>query len=235
MIIAFYPGAGGNRYLLKTIGKEWTNLGISYDNQVGGQQYLHRYLLESEILETNSEYILTHCMNADRIRQTFPNQPIIFIKSDMQQSLKREWMLAGHSRFISKRTKFKNSRIDHYNKFKDLTWPHIETEEQLDELPSKILKEVNSDYKKISDIVIDDPGILQKLKQKYMDEINSSYEIINWHMDYYRKFPVDFSGASKIVDITNDQTNFTKLMQKELKFYQSQVFDQVWEKIHEQR
>jgi hypothetical protein len=54
-------------------------------------------------------------------------------------------------------------------------------------------------------------------------------------MDYYRKFPVDFSGASEIVDITTDQTNFTKLMQKELKFYQSQVFDQVWEKIHEQR
>jgi hypothetical protein len=234
MIIAFYPGAGGNRYLRQATGEEWTALGISYDDQVVGQSHLYRYLIENQLPKKRNNYVLTHCMNSHRIQQIFPDTPIIFINSHIQQSLRREWQLAGHTRFLNKKIKSAISRLEHYNQIKDPSWPNIESNDQLKLLPDWIFNEVNDDYDKVINNVIDVPGVLSNLTQQCIDEINSSYEIITWHLEYYQKFPVDFSGASQVIDIDLDQGDFSSLMQKELDLYQSQIFDRVWEKINEQ-
>jgi hypothetical protein len=234
MIIAFYPGAGGNRYLKKMTGQEWITPGVSYDNQVLGQLYLHRYLLENQTPEKNNGHILTHCMNSARIQQMFPDTPIVFINSSIQQSLRREWQLAGHARFLNKKIKSVISRLEHYNQIKDPSWPELTSNDQLKSLPDWILTEINIDYNKIVNNVIDVPGMLYDLTQQCIDEINSAYEIITWHLDYYQKFPTDFSGATQILDIDREQTDFSLVMQQELGLYQSQIFDRVWKKINEQ-
>jgi hypothetical protein len=238
MIIAFYPGGGGNRFLKRAIGEEWSSYGISYDKKIK-QQYWQpqplRYLLDTQLPDAPSEYILTHCMNSKKIQQTFPGHNIVFINSHLQSSLRREWAIAGHDNFMTKKLDSGLSRLEHYNSFKDSTWPEITTQDQLNSLPANILDEVNHNYNLVMcNSVPDTPGILEQLTQKYIDEINSSYEIITWHLEYYQKFPVDFSGASQVVDIDLDQSDFSLVMQQELKLYQSQVFDQVWEKINEQ-
>jgi len=235
MIIAFYPGAGGNRYLKRISGEDWTATGISYDNQVLDQLYSHRYLLEEQLPAAKTKYVLTHCMNSKKIQQMFPNKLIVFINSNLQQSLKREWILAGHARFACNKIKSNISRVDHYNAIKDPSWPEIDSDEQLKTLPESISKEVNCDYNKVIDISTSDtPEVLLALTQKYIDEINSAYEIIKWHKDYYQKFPVDFSAAEKIINVDLLQDDFSLLMNQELALYHSQVFDQVWKKIDEQ-
>jgi len=61
MIIAFYPGAGGNRYLQRLLGNDWTQPDTSYDLKTT-QLFSHRYLLD-HVPQTDSPHILTHCMN----------------------------------------------------------------------------------------------------------------------------------------------------------------------------
>jgi hypothetical protein len=234
MIIAYYPGAGGNRFLKKTTRKEWATLGISYDSQVHDQLFLHRYLLQDGTPQAQTEYTLTHCMNSTKIQQMFPKEPIIFINSNLQQSLRREWSLAGHSRFVTNKMqkKIKIARLDHYNAIKDATWPSVDCIEQLEALPNSILEEVNRNYYRVNSNIVDTPDILLELTQTYIDQINSSYEIIKWHLDYYQTFPVDFSAAEKIVEIDSLEDEFSLLMKQELDLYQNPLFDQVWEKIN---
>ena len=232
MIIAFYPGAGGSRYRQMLLGKDWGKFNISYDNANFDQVYKNRYLLDGSF-DDNTEHILTHCMNRTLINQLFPGRAIVFIKSNLQQSLRREWMLAGHERFIAKKIKNNVSRLEHYCIVKDPSWPTVHTIEELDQLPDKILKEVSRDYNKVINNVVDVPQQLTQLTHSFIDKINSAYEIINWHLDYYRKYPVEISFDDQIIDIEHDIHEFSSLMKQELNFYQSEVFDQVWNKINE--
>jgi|APGre2960657373_1045057.scaffolds.fasta_scaffold07290_4 hypothetical protein len=237
MIIAFYPGGGGNRYLQRLLGNDWTQPHISYDLTNTGQQYKHKYLTD-HIPQSDSQYILTHCMNTQKIQHTFPGHPIVFIKSELQVSLQREWMLHGHQRFMDKKIKIKNtaSRLEHYIAFKSPSWPMIDTEDQIDQLPAPIRQEVQIDYDKvINDTVEDLPGILAHLTRNTIDKINSAYEIINWHLNYYERFPVDFSGAEQVINIDIDNDDFSSVMTTELNLYQSEIFDQVWQVINEQQ
>lgn len=234
MIIAFYPGAGGNRYLQRLLGNDWTQPHTSYDPINTNQQYAHRYLLD-HVPQTESQYILTHCMNSQKIQQTFPGHAIVFIKSNLQISLQREWTLHGHQRFQDRKIKNTVSRLEHYMAFRAPSWPNIDAEYQIDQLPKNIKQEVEIDYVKVvNNTVHTVPGILAQLTQNTIDKINSAYEIIQWHLDYYNKYPVDFFGAEQVIDIDADNGEFGVLMQTELDRYQSEIFNQVWDTVNEQ-
>jgi len=234
MIIAFYPGGGGNRYLQKLLGNDWTRTHTSYDKINTKQQYLHRYLLEP-VPTDESQYILTHCMNSPKIQQTFPGHDMVFIKSNLQSSLQREWALHGHQRFQDQCKMHTVSRLEHYRAFQAPHWPRIETEDQIDQLPSNIKQEVQADYDKVINNVIQTvPGKLAQLTQNTIDKINSAYEIIQWHLDYYNQYPVDFTGAEQVIDIDAGNNEFGVLMQTELDRYQSEIFNQVWDTVNEQ-
>ena len=234
MIIAFYPGAGGNRFLQRLLGNTWTQLHLSYDNTNATQQYKHRYLIDP-IPHPNSQHILTHCMNSQKIQQTFPGHPIVFIKSKLQVSLQREWALHGHQRFMNQKIKNTVSRLEHYNAFKSPDWPNIDTEDQIDQLPVIIKQEVQTDYDNvINNTVKDSPSILAQLIRDNNDKINSAYEIIKWHLNYYQRYPVDFCRAEQVINIDNDNDDFSSVMTTELNLYQSEIFNQVWQAINEQ-
>ena len=96
MIIAFYPGTGGNRYLLHLQGKQDFVPGKSYDLSVKDQTFVYRYLDDTTHGLNNQEVILTHCMNVPLIQQTFPNQTqIIVLHYDLDKGLKREFAIEG--------------------------------------------------------------------------------------------------------------------------------------------
>jgi hypothetical protein len=228
MIIAYYPGGCGNRYLQYLLGNEWATHSRSYDN-AAFQLFEHRYLLSS-VPPAVQEYTLTHSMNCEQISQAFPDQPIVFIKTDLQQSLRREWMLHGHERFLKKKSSADKSRIEHYCAIKDSSWPEIDSTEMLDSLPEHILKEVNDNYVNMNTTT----GIISSMIVEYSDKIESAYENIHWHLDYYKTYPEDFSKATTIIDVETCDTEFATVVKNELGLYSSEVFDNVWKKIHEQ-
>lgn len=232
MIIAYYPGGGGNRYLQRLLGNEWNQFNKSYDINNPGQQYEYRYLISS-VQTPKTDHILTHCMNSTHIQQCLPLMPVVFIKSDLQSSLRREWILHGHQRYSNRNIKNTVSRLEHYRVFKDPSWPVIENESEIDQLPYDIQQEIFLDYDQIVNSHFTKvPGILTALTQNLIDKINSAYEIICWHQEYYQKYPIDFSIAEQIIDIDTDNNEFALLMRHELNLYQSEIFDQVWNAIN---
>lgn len=230
MIIAFYPGAGGNRYLQLLLGNEWNRHGVSYDNK-NYQEFEYRYLL-SPIVE-RSGHILTHCMNSQLIRENFPGQDILFIKSDSKESLRREWMLHGHDRYINTVDHDSVSRLEHYNAFKDPGWPDISTATMLDSLPEIILNEVNKDYQNLIKTQSRPATKLEQLTHDCVTKIQSAWENISWHKNYYEQYPEDFSLAQEIIDIDRDQSDYAIFMRKELALYRNELYDRVWETIYE--
>ena len=234
MIIAFYPGAGGNRYLQRLLGNDWTHPHTSYDQINTTQQYPHRYLLDLTP-QTDAQHILTHCMNSQKIQQTFPGHSIVFINSNLRASLQREWALHGHLRFLNQTQKNSVSRLEHYVAFKAPAWPNIDSQDQIDQLPEKIKQEVQVDYAKVINNTIQTvPSKLAQLTHNTIDKINSAYEIIRWHRNYYNQFPVNFAGAEQVIDIDVGNNEFGVLMQTELDRYQSEIFNQVWDAVNEQ-
>ena len=111
MIIAFYPGAGGSRYLRMLQKLEWTTTNKSYDCLVKDQEFKHRYLLDDVGNSDNQGFILTHCLNESHIRRKFPKHEIVFILGDLKKCLQREWALAGHERYIQKNIQCEYDRI----------------------------------------------------------------------------------------------------------------------------
>ena len=232
MIIAFYPGGGGNRYMRRLLNRDWQQSNKSYDSMNHKQQFAHRYLLDT-VSEATEQHTLTHCMNSARIQQAFPNQPIVFIKSHLCASLQREWALHGHARFLAQIVVAPVSRLDHYTAFKDQSWPIITSEDQLDQLPPAIMQEVVADYQQVTNSQINVPDVLAQLIQNTINKINSAYEIVRWHLNYYTTYPVDFSGAESVIDIDAGNDEFSLLMQTELNLYHSEIFKQVWDAVDE--
>jgi hypothetical protein len=171
-------------------------------------------------------------MNSQRIAEAFRGQAITFIKSNLKLSLKREWVLHGHTRFVNQQLKKDVSRLGHYQAIKDSAWPTIDSVEQLDQLPTHILNEVQADYAKVTDQKIDVPGVLESLTQDCLSKINSAYEIITWHKNYYNNCPIDFSLAQQVIDLDQDQDDFCIFMTQELDLYHSDIFDTVWKAIY---
>jgi hypothetical protein len=231
MIIAFYPGAGGNRYLQMLSGKDWTKHRVSYDFK-NHQEIAHRYLLtDSSTLQ--SGHILTHCMNSDLIRKKLSAQDIVFIKSNCKSSLRREWMLHGYDRYMNTVDHNTLSRIEHYNAIKDPTWPEINSLSMLECLPGNILQEVNKDYESLSHKITNPQTKIEQLTQECVTKIQSAWENIVWHKNYYTQYPEDFALAKHVIDIDQDQNEFATFMRQELGLYHSEFYDKAWSAIYE--
>ena len=231
MIIAFYPGAGGNRYLSMLENLEWQESNITYDSKVhkeNTRQYIeNRYLLD-DIVDQGQDYILTHCLNSQYIMSKFPEHSICLILGDLNKCLQRAWSLDGHNRYVKKKIKPVIDRIVHYNIIKDSTWPDCSSIADLDKLPIEIVNEIDQDLKKILP-PYQTTGQLQNIKNEYITKIDSAKDIIAWHLNYYSKYPIDLSQADTIVDIRTGTDIFSITMQKELKFYDDEVFNKVWD------
>lgn len=126
-VIAYYPGAGGNRYLRYTLGQEYNTLKRAYDEEILDQMPGHRYLISGQIESTSNNVVLTHCLNHQRIREVFGNAKLTLIVSDFKSCLRREWALNGHNHYLKMTEKF-NSTDDSYNEFPELksAWATIE-------------------------------------------------------------------------------------------------------------
>ena len=232
MIIAFYPGAGGNRYLQMLKKQDWKQLQRSYDQDVKGQQFKYRYLLDStssRVVRNRDNYVLTHSANSQLIETYFPSEPIVFIRADLQKCLRREWVLAGHDRFKGKNIEKVIDRLQHYASYKDKEWPVVNTVEELESLPFAILSETNLDFEKITKPKSNGPQNLQSLIDELVTKAESSYQAVKWHLEYYKMYPVDFSkNCEKIIDVDNDDSEFAEVMRSELELYKSDIFDQTW-------
>jgi hypothetical protein len=232
MIIAFYPGAGGNRYQRMMQNLEWQQTNISYDTINSGQDFDNRYLLGAAV-NTNQKFILTHCLNKTHLQNKIPGHDIVFVMGDLKSCLQREWCLAGHDRHIKKQTAQDLHRLDHYNAIKDATWPVCVSLAELDDLPKHILQEIDQDYKKIVERQQPATDMLSSLETAAINKVNSSYEIIKWHREYYSTCPVEFSSKDTVIDIATGTDDFSITMQNELNLYNSEIFDLVWSKLHD--
>jgi len=231
MIIAFYPGAGGNRYQRMVQNFEWQKSNISYDTVNQGQDFNNRYLL-GDASNIYRDFILTHCLNKTHLQNKIPGHDIIFILGNLKSCLQREWRLAGHDRYIKKQMVPDLHRLDHYNAIKDVTWPMCVSLDDLDTLPKHILQEVNQDYKKIVKRQQPATDILSMLETSAIDKVNSSYEIIKWHTEYYSTYPVEFSNKDTVIDIATGTDDFSITMQHELNLYNSEIFNDTWNKLN---
>jgi hypothetical protein len=232
MIIAFYPGAGGNRYLRMMQNLEWQRSNTSYDALTLNQDFKNRYLF-GDAVNTDRDFILTHCLNKTHLQNKIPGHDIIFVMGDFKACLQREWILAGHDLYIKKQINLDLHRLEHYNTIKDVTWPACISLDELDNLPKHILQEVDQDYKKIVKRQQPAGDILSMLEAAAINKVNSSYEIIKWHKEYYSTYPVEFSSKDTVIDIDTGADDFSITMQHELNLYNSEIFDLVWSKLHD--
>ena len=231
MIIAFYPGAGGNRYLRMMQNLEWQQSNISYDAVNTTQHFDNRYLLDDAV-DTNQDFILTHCLNTTHLQNKIPGRDIVFVVGNFKSCLQREWQLAGHDRYIKKQTVQDLHRLDHYNAIKDQAWPVCVSLSELANLPKHILQEVDQDYKKIVKQQPSATDILSMLETSAINKVNSSYEIIKWHKEYYSTYPVEFSNQDTVINIETGTDDFSITMQHELRLYNSEIFNDTWNKCN---
>jgi hypothetical protein len=151
---------------------------------------------------------------------------------DLKACLQREWWLAGHNRYIKKQTVPDLHRLDHYNAIKDASWPVCASLGELDNLPKHILQEIDQDYKKIVKQQQPATDVLSMLETVAINKVNSSYEIIKWHIEYYSTYPVEFSSKDTVIDIGTGTDDFSITMQHELNLYNSEIFSDAWNKLN---
>ena len=94
MIIAFYPGGGGNRFYKWMLGERNFLPNKVYDQLNTYQTYANRYPgKETRLID--HEVIFTHCVNYDLITKSWPkHEKIYFIDTDFFKSLRRQWVLS---------------------------------------------------------------------------------------------------------------------------------------------
>lgn len=235
MIIAYYPGAGGNRYLRQIENLEWQQCDRSYDTQVKDQLFSNRYLSHDSCIKDQEGFILTHCVNTPLIAKNFPGRPITIIMADLQACLRREWVLAGHQRYWMKAQLHQNlnSQLELYNAVRDPSWPDIQHKEQIQLLPLHVQQELVlcqdqiTKSQAMSSVSGDALAVLQK---NYHDQIESAYATVQWHLMYYGKYPLDLSCCQIVVEI-NGCDKFAEVMTRELDTYHSEIFDDCWAEL----
>lgn len=235
MIISFYPGAGGNKFFRSISGLEWQVHGIAYDNLVRDQESQHRYLYENSAEEVSDEdIVLTHCVHTPLVRRLFPSHAITVIAFPFQDCLRREWQLAGRQRYIDRTNhgKQQNFILNLYRSIKDRAWPEITCADEIDRLPQDIKDELSMELTKNQSVNKENTTAYAKLKKKYQDDIESAYEAIIWHENYYNQYPLDISFASKVIYLSN-HSEFATHMRSELDLYPSATFDDCWRILHE--
>jgi hypothetical protein len=91
MIIAFYPGAGGNRYYHYLQGLKDFVPNKTYDYLLQSQDFAYRYLDQDSAGLPDQDLILTHCVNVQLLRQLFPDhKDIHLIMADLDTCIQRE-------------------------------------------------------------------------------------------------------------------------------------------------
>lgn len=99
MILGFYPGAGGSRYIRYLMGKEYSTSGKVYDEFPLTNSSM-RYLNE-KIPYPDLPTMLVHCVNIPRIKECFPGRPDVkILDMDLKLSLQREWAIVGVGRYL---------------------------------------------------------------------------------------------------------------------------------------
>jgi hypothetical protein len=153
MIIAFYPGAGGNRLYHYLNGRRNFSSQTTYDKTMG-QQPVYRYLNNSTIGLPNRELILTHCVNVPLLMAHFSgHQEIIVLTGDLNSCLRREWELAGKYRDHGFATDIESATATlnfHYGYYKEFCLDTtgatkiIDITTDTDEFALQMLQEINS-------------------------------------------------------------------------------------------
>jgi hypothetical protein len=168
MIIAFYPGSGGNRYYQYLMGRRDFEMQTTYDHLLKTQAFEYRYLSADSKLP-DQKLILTHCVNVPLLRQLFPNQTeIIVLQANLDLSLKREWFLEDQHR--------------------DKDMP---------------------------------------------DKLEHARAHVAHHRRYYKEHPMDTTGATTVINIDTDDTEFANTMRTELASIVSTEYDQAVEEYVE--
>ena len=87
MIIGFYPGLGGSRYLLYLRGKKEFESNIAYDKLIKERDPATRYLANETVGLPNKDIILTHCVNVPMIKKHFPGHQVTIICGPLKEGL----------------------------------------------------------------------------------------------------------------------------------------------------
>lgn len=219
MIIGYYPGAGGNRYLNYTLGKDFAGTG-AYDSKTVGVFNRGKYLVDGETLVHNGATSLLHCVNYTRIHEHFPDEAdVVIIKTDLKTSLSREWSIKGKNKpmFYPNDNEF---IVELYNNIRDSSWPKIDLEFDIDTLPEYIQQELSAEIHK-NRVYIDTQGTFNYL--------SAAYTSICWHNDLYQQWPFE-AGAATVIDIENDSTEFAQVIRNELAQHtHNELFNFAWE------
>jgi organic radical activating enzyme len=162
MIIAFYPGAGGNRYYHSLQGVTNFEKNKTYDHLLKTQEFQYRYLDQDSAGLPDQELILTHCVNVPLLQQLFPNHKNIHvIVADLDLCIQREWWLEDQHR--------------------------------------------NKDFD---------------------NKCEHAYSHVGHHYRYYQQYPIDTTGASTVIDINQEDTEFARMLRDELTSIDSADYQQ---------
>lgn len=168
MVICFYPGSGGNRYLLYHHGLEHSSPYVMYDGKNQAHIQSDRYF-DCSVAPSSHRDVLSHCVNTPHISKLFPGHEIVLIKASLQQSLRRAWML-----------------------------DEIRQEEK-------------------------NPN------RSGLDKINSAFALIQWHDDYYHKYPYEALPTVREINLEDPCCDFSVMMRDEMNRYHDEIFDLAWE------
>ena len=116
MIIGYYTGSGGHRYLNFLENKDYTEFGVTYFHDKDKEL---EYLIPEK---TYKKYpiIFTHCLNYDLIRNKFPDDTDInFLIADRKTSWCRKYLIKVSQNFLSDIDKYETalnfiSELDRY-------------------------------------------------------------------------------------------------------------------------
>ena len=202
-VVAFYPGGGGNRYRRLLEGKSFSEPNRVYDDLFKDQSFVNRYLTRAPDV-TGQRFVLTHCLNYSHIVQQLNPSQVFVILTDFKKSLLREWKLNGFSLYQNRVVEDQPQQlINTYNAIKDPGWPDIDGV-----VPDQYMEEV-----------------VAKLQEfKINDTLDSAWETIKWHHEYYKQYPIEVGHATVVSDRA-----FNTVMDQELNSYHSDVFDFCWQ------
>lgn len=93
MIIAWYPGGGGNRFYNYLQGQTDFEVNKKYDQQNPYQTHINRYPTHQKQV-VQHPIVFTHCVNYNLITDCWPgHDKIYFISTSRSKSLRRQWKL----------------------------------------------------------------------------------------------------------------------------------------------
>jgi organic radical activating enzyme len=194
MIIAFYPGAGGNRYYHYLQGLTDFVPNKTYDHLLLSQRFEYRYLDQDSADLPDQNLILTHCVNVPLLQRLFPDhKDIHVIVADLDSCIQREWWLEDQYRNKNFDNKYEHAYSHvgyHYRYYQqysmdttgastviDINQDNTEfarmMRDELITIDSADYQQALSDYKKNQHTSLNDlPGdkIVQGFKSKFLDD-----------------------------------------------------------------